>query len=448
MRELPPLFVLLVACTPPRAPRPVVLQPCHVPDVAEQLECGTLDVPEDRAHPDGRRLQLPIVVLPGPHGHGLPRFFLDGGPGIAATHQAAVFANDLVALRATGDIVLVDQRGTGEGPSALACPELDDDRAGLHAVAAVRACRDRLAAHADLRFYGTLEVARDVDAARAALGYDQIDIEALSYGTRVAQAYMKLYPSRVRAVVLIGSLAMDVHLPADFAPAGQHGLDQLVDDCAHDTGCAAAFPELRAQLAQVAPARLPDGVDRGAFSEQIRHALAIPLTARRVPLAIARAAAGDFAAPTAPPLRSREAVLLAITCTEDVPALDREHELSRAAQTWFGDYRLRAQLAACDEWPHATYPRDMYEPVASDAPALFFAGDRDSITPPEYSRRAMQRMPHAQLVEMPWSGHLPIGLSHLECMDRIELAFLKNPHAPVDTSCVASMLPPPFATAR
>ncbi len=90
----------------------------------------------------------------------------------------------------------------------------------------------------------------------------------------------------------------------------------------------------------------------------------------------------------------------------------------------------------------------MYEPVASDVPVLFFVGDRDSITPPEYSRRAMRRLPHAQLVDVPWSGHLPIGLSHLECFDAIELAFLKDPYARVDASCVASMLPPRFATTK
>ena len=437
---------VLVACASPRAPRPVVLQACHVPGVAEALQCGTLGVPEDRAHPDGRRLQLPIVVLPGPHGHGRPRFFLDGGPGIAATMQAPLFAGDLRALRATGDIVLVDARGTGDGPSALACPELDEGRGLMTGVAAVRACRDRLAARADLRFYGTLDVARDLDAARAALGYDRIDLEALSYGTRVAQAYLKLYPSRVRAAVLFGALAMDVHLPADFAPEAQRGLDQLVDDCAQDAPCAAAFPELRAQLVQVAPARLPAGVDRGAFSEDIRHALAIPATARAVPLAIARAAAGDLTRAPAAGVHAREAVLLAVTCSEDIPAIDRERELARSGQTWFGDHRLRAQLAACDAWPRSPYPRAMFEPVASGAPVLVFVGGRDSITPPAYARRAVQRMPHAQLVELPWSGHLPIGLAHLECLDQIELAFLAHPEAPVDASCVAAMAPPPFAT--
>jgi len=439
------LFVL-AACSAPLAPRPVVLAPCHVPGVDERLQCGTLDVPEDRAHPDRRHLQLPIVVLPGPHGHGMPRFLLEGGPGIAATLQAPLFAGDLRALRATGDIVLVDARGTGDGPSALACPELDDADGLMTGVAAVRACRDHLATRADLRFYGTLDVTRDLDAARAALGYDRIDLEALSYGTRVAQAYLALYPSRVRAVVMFGALAMDVHLPADFAPAGQRGLDQLVDDCAQDAACAVAFPDLRAQLAQVAPARLPHGVARGAFSEEIRHALAIPATARGVPLAIARATAGDFTIAPALSAHTREAVLLAVTCSEDVPALDRERELARSGQTWFGAYRLRAQLAACDAWPRAADPRAVAEPVATDAPVLVFVGGRDSITPPEYARRAVQRMPHAQLVELPSSGHLPIGLSHLECLDQIELAFLGQPDAPLDTSCVAAMSPPAFAT--
>ncbi len=430
------------------APAPVTLHACHVEDVDESLLCGTLDVPEDRAHPDARRLALPVIVIPAKagRGHGTPLFSIAGGPGIAATASAGIYATQLAALREAGDIVLVDQRGTGDGPSALRCPELDGLPPSAHpGVAAVRSCRERLERGNDLRFYGTREVVRDIEDARRALGYDQIDLEALSYGTRVTQVYMRAYPSHVRAVVLFGTVPMDLHLPGGFAETGQRGLDAIVDDCAHDTACAAAYPQLREQLAALARDPLPAGVDRNAFTEWVRHTIANTPGARALPSLVARAATGDFASflTTKPGPALREAVLLAVTCSEDIPALPVD-AASRARATWFGDGRVVEQTAACATWPTVPVSSDTYAAVASDAPVLLFAGARDSITPPDYARRASARIPHATIVTVPWLGHLPVGVTHLDCLDRIELAFLRDPSAQVDTACLADIAPPPF----
>ena len=435
-----------------RAAPPIALHACHVPHVTEELLCGTLDVPEDRAHPEGRHLVLPVIVLPAHagRGHGVPLFSVQGGPGIPATMGAPIFATELAGFRDAGDIVLVDQRGTGDGPSALRCPELDDAPPNVpYSAEAVRACRDRLARTADLRFYGTAEVARDLDDARAALGYDRINLEAISYGTRVAQTYMREYPAHVHAVVLMGTLALDVRVPGEVAERAQHVLEAIVDDCAHDPACAAAYPHLRDQLATLATGPLPPGIDREAFTEWVRHLIYDAAGARRLPLVISHAATGDFtlfqrsAGAPHPPLR--EAVLLSVECSEDLPAIDRSEAARHAARaSWFGDLRVEREAAACAEWPHTTLPRHD-EPVASDAPVLVFAGGHDPITPPEYAKRATQHMPHATIVEIPEGGHLPDGLSHLECLAQIETAFLRDPPARLDTSCVAAVTPPPFA---
>ena len=434
---------------PAPAPAPVALHACHVSHVAEELLCGTLDVPEDRAHPEGRHLALPIMVLPAHagRGRGVPLFSVQGGPGIAATMAAPIFATELAAFRDAGDVVLVDQRGTGDGPSALRCPELDG--VPEYGLDAVRACSARLSRTADLRFYGTAEVARDLDDARRALGYDRVNLEAISYGTRVAQTYLREFPSHVNAVVLMGTLALDVRVPGEVAERAQHVLDAIVDDCAHDAACAAAYPHLRDQLAALATGPLPAGVDRGAFTEWIRHLIYTAIGARRLPLVVSHAAAGDFslyeklARGLGPPLR--EAVLLSVECTEDLPAIDRGEPARRAARSsWFGDLRVEREAAACAEWPHTALAHHD-EPVASSVPVLVFVGARDPITPPEYAKRATARMPHATIVEVPAMGHMPDGLSHIECLDQIEAAFLRAPHVRLDTSCVATVTPPPFA---
>ena len=415
------------------------LHTCTVPDVKEPLQCGTLEVPEDRAHPERRRLALPVIVLPmlGRRERGVPLFELMGGPGAAATTAAVAFATDLKALRDTGDIVLIDQRGTGTGPASLACPELDDISADRVAdAAALRRCENALAARADLRFYGTVEAARDLEQARIALGYERINIEALSYGTRLAQVYMRMFPSRVHAAVLFGTMPPDAHVPEDFAETAQRVVDAILEDCAREPECRRAHPKLREQFASLA---VPSRIDRTAFTEWLRHRLYSSQGAAQLPTTIAATAAGDFSAfEGAPQLGKglRNALNLTITCSEDVPAIDVPAAVARSRKTWFGAGRLERQVATCADWPRVPVPRELYEPVATDVTVLAIAGERDPVTPPSYAERAIKRMRNAQLIRVPGMAHEPDVA--VDCLIAIERAFLREPMKRVDASCLAT----------
>lgn len=432
----------------PRGTPMIELRPCRIEGVGETLRCGTLEVPEDREHPEGRRLSLPVIVLPAIDGAsgGPPLFELLGGPGLGATIAVDVFANDLRPLRSVGDVVLIDQRGSGVGPSALACPELDEIGADLVPDAAARRrCRDTLAERADLRFYGTVEAARDLEDARVALGYDRINLEALSYGTRVAQVYLHLFGANVRAAVLFGTIAPDTHIPEEFAEHAQRVIDAIVEDCARDAACATAYPALREQLDALATS-LPASISRTAFTEWVRHQLYSAAGAARLPATIAAAASGDFTAfEGAAPLgqgQFREALRLTITCSEDVPAIDLPVAIARSRQTWFGAARLESDFAACTDWPRAPVDPLVGEVVASDVPVLVIAGERDPVTPPEHAVRATKRLPHALVVQVPGLAHEPdLGA---ECLLALELAFLRAPDAPVDASCASALAPLPF----
>jgi pimeloyl-ACP methyl ester carboxylesterase len=78
---------------------------------------------------------------------------------------------------------------------------------------AVRRCRHELQRDADLSQYTTRNSVYDLDAVRAALSYSKIDISALSYGTRLAVAYMHAFPQHVRSAALIGTLSDDAKIP-------------------------------------------------------------------------------------------------------------------------------------------------------------------------------------------------------------------------------------------
>src|SRR5689334_6662686 len=95
------------------APSALTLSPCKI--AGQDARCGTLDVPEDRTKPAGRHIALNVVVLPktGPGPAQAPLVSLDGGPGIAGTNAAPLFATLLKLHRVRRDMVLFDQRGTG-----------------------------------------------------------------------------------------------------------------------------------------------------------------------------------------------------------------------------------------------------------------------------------------------------------------------------------------------
>ena len=84
-----------------------------------------------------------------------------------------------------------------------------------------------------------------VDDVRSALGYKQINLAGVSYGTLGAQVYIRKYPDRVRSAFLMGIVTPGFKLPLPFARAAQNALELLFEDCAADQSCRNAFPNLK-----------------------------------------------------------------------------------------------------------------------------------------------------------------------------------------------------------
>jgi pimeloyl-ACP methyl ester carboxylesterase len=461
------------AAADPARPR---LEPCGPSESPGDALCGSLEVAEDPARPDGRRILLPLVVLPAIGGEAgeSALFELDGGPGLTTTDSKDFFLGPGRALRRGRDVVLLDQRGTGHGPHALRCPALesrgplDDD----YDPAAVAACRDELARRADLTLYGTWQAAADLDQARAALGYERIDLWALSYGTKAAQVYMKRFPGRVRTAFLIGTVPIDLRTPLFHAAAAQRVLDGVFADCQLDAACRAAYPDLRGEWRRVlerldagpVTARLPaaDGgeprtleIRRGAFGEAFRGLLGTTTDQRNAPRIIHRAAAGDWA-PFLAGLRTgpspfAEGEYLSVECAESAARIAPADVAAATAGTFLGDYRVRGQLGACASWPRAELPPDFFEPARDPGAAvLVLSGEADHVAPPEWSAAVCAALPRCRLLRVPHLGHVPFDLDSWQegagCLDRLSLELLERGDAEgVDASCMGAMVPPPFA---
>ena len=454
------------------------LEPCEVPGVEEgqkeKVQCGGLDVYENRVAKKGRKIRLNIVVFPatGPGKESDALFYIPGGPGSSATEDAPYLAKDFSRIREKRDLVFVDQRGTG-GSNPLVCEffsplDLQSYLGHWNPPEQVRTCRERLAKIADLRLYVTTIAMDDLDEVREALGYGKINLYGGSYGTRAVQTYIKRHGENVRAAVLHGVSPPDQFMPRDFPQHTQRALEGVLAECLADAPCKAAFPNVHTDMRSVleklkrgpveveikAPAdrdrTVRVSLSRDLAGEAVRYMLYQSGAASRIPLVLSSAAKGDFAPLAEAALFYRQQIVatgatglyIAITCAEDLPFANSGGIGKRKADdaTFLGDYRLRQQLEVCSEWPKTPIERSYAQPVRSNVPVLILTGEWDPVTPPLYGERVAKTLPNSLHVVVPSGGHGFGGLSGLECIDDLTTDFIRSGTTRVlNISCVKSI---------
>ena len=425
--------------------------------------CGTLDVPEDRSNPGRRTIGLRVAVVPALAAVPAPDplFVIAGGPGDAGTQFFAWLPAHYAGVHATHDIVLVDQRGTGAS-NALELPQPPDTSGLSDSNADLRLStwmRDSLTALAgDPRFYTSTVAADDVEAIRAALGYERIDLYGVSYGGTLVQYYLRQHPDRVRVAVLDGSTPIDVPVLERMAVNSQHALDLLFERCATDPACHAAFPDLdhewsalvRDLAAGVTTSVVnPDTgepwvADLEGVGPSLHLALRTGPTAAQVPLAIhlASLARWEEAAALVPaPASGGDILVMAqeILCSEAWARFD-EAEVERIG---VGSYALpkvladaRGRATVCRYLPQGVVPIDDAAPVRTLVPTLWLTGDGDPQDPPANLTGVSDQQPNSLIVVMPAQEHV---VGHLGCLPGVISAFVDAGTADgLDTSCVAA----------
>jgi pimeloyl-ACP methyl ester carboxylesterase len=432
----------------------LVLQTCSPVKDEPPLRCGKLAVPENWAKPQGRKIELNIIVVPAAGPTTLPPLYdFPGGPGIAETNGADFWLTAGAMYQAHREVVLIDQRGSG-GSHPLKCAlPFSDPFHEMFPPEAVRHCRAELSRDADLAQYSTAAAVHDVEAVRAALGHERIDVSGLSYGTRFAQAYALAHPERVRAMALIGTVPADMRLPQEFAADAQRVVDRLLNECAADAACAQAFAHLRedwttlrASLARNRPELDGRAVTAGAFWEAFRGRLGTTDLQRQLPWLI-HTLAGPDPGPALAQLRSEDppffasGLLLSIECPEDTLHLSAAELAENGAGTFLGNYRVQRQYVAPRE---AAFRKTKTQAI----PTLFVVGELDYVTPPDATERARRMLPNSRVIRIPDLGHFPSGLEHMECMDGIIAAFFDAGTAEgLDAGCLREMRAPSFYTA-
>ena len=424
-------------------------------------KCGTLEVAEDRAHPDGRKIDLYVAVLPAtdPSARSEPVFFIAGGPGGSTVANWAEAPITFPGLNDHHDIVLVDQRGTGLSHLLVFPDQSPGETPTDYAKRALSSI------DGDPRYYTTAAAMDDLDAVRQALGYDKIDLYGSSYGATAIQYYLRQHGDRVRAAVLDGGTLVNVPIFELIAPNSQRALDEVLDRCAADASCAAAYPNVRAELAAVL-ARLsnasvatevmdPSGqrivVTADVFAGTV-HQLLVGSDSGTIPWLIHTAWAGNLTAVAVELSKylgntaQTMVMTIEILCSEAWAKNDPEEVRARGQ----GSYLLASQVAfaenyggACGYLPAGFVPSNDAQPANTGAPILFLNGSDDPQDPPSNVAEAGLHMPNSLVVVAPGQGHT---VGQIGCLPALVVDFFNkaktNPAAA--NACVSHIQPPQF----
>ncbi|MEU3553249.1 alpha/beta hydrolase [Streptomyces fragilis] len=474
------------AAPAPAPPRPA-WKKCATED-APRLQCATVRVPLDHAAPDGRKIALALTRVPHTAKKSLgPLLVNPGGPGGSGVGLARVVASGLPAsVAARYDVVGFDPRGVGKSRPALNCvpghsaPVRPDtvpataalERANLErARAFAAACGKK---HRDLLPYiDTVSAAKDLDVIRRALGAQRINYLGYSYGTYLGSVYAKLYPHRVRRMVLDSvvdptGIWYENNLQQDIAFEDRHRAfmawvarhDAVYGLGADPARVEAKWYAMRAAVAAkpaqgvVGPAELedlflPGGYHNGYWPLLARAFSAYSVKKQPAPLVQAYRAVGAVDAAG----DNGYSVYTSVLC-RDAP-WPREWGRWRA-DNWAVHEKARFMTwsnawynAPCAFWPTQGLRRPLDVTNHKAPPVLIFQATGDAATPYAGAVRTHRLLRGSSLVVEEGGGNHGVTLSGNRCLDRHLAAYLtdgtvpRRPSGDADATCPALPDPKP-----
>jgi pimeloyl-ACP methyl ester carboxylesterase len=451
--------LLAVLAAAPAAPAAMTYAPCE----PTGFECGALAVPLDRSGAVPGTVVLHakrLVASGGPARSAVVA--LAGGPGQAALPVTTEFASLLRPALTDRDLLVFDQRGTGTS-NRLSCSAFDDPTGSILALAA--RCASQLGpARGSFRSADTVE---DIETLRVESGYDRIVLFGVSYGTKVALDYAARYPSRVEALVLdsvVPPEGSDVLNRSTFA-----AVDRVLAELCSHRACRGITTGVRRDLAALV-AKVRRKPLHGRINDSRGHRLDVSLTASgllevllagdlnptlraELPGSMRSALRGD----ARPVLRLRaraaglsgilqqgpldaadsDALFAATRCEESSFPWDRAAgadvraseavSAARALNASFRPFDYRVALGSeaiplCLAWPDASPAPGAPGPLPA-VPTLILGGLGDLRTPIEDDRAVAARIPGAQVVAVPYTGHSVLGSDLSGCASDALAAF-------------------------
>lgn len=420
-----------------------------------RYEIGAIEVPENRAKPDGGHIKVGVLRIKAGKDIGQPPIFLlVGGPGVTLLDtigDPSPLAKRRLRMwldhAETNDLVIVEQRGyTLRGdmlelryPAApLDRPtRIEDDIAVTRKLAegVVAANPGR-----DLAGYTIAECADDVDSVRRALGYDRISLTAASFGSQWAFAVLRRHPGTVARglISLVEPLANGYDMPSHVFAVMQRVAFEAEQDPALQPyipkgGLIAAARSVRDRFAKAPVTVEVPGTGKVVLGlgDYQRALFSHVVDASKWPAFVIDAYNGRYQAWAAEEVESRKASNTALigplidTATGVTPARWAQIQ-SDPALDMLGPWNFGSYAATAGAWPTADLGDAFRQPVRDETPILFVQGDWDANTPVENLVDVLPWFPNARAVIVHRGQHNGRLLRAHPDLDAASMRFLRE----------------------
>jgi pimeloyl-ACP methyl ester carboxylesterase len=424
--------------------------------------CGRLVVPLDHGGQTPGTLTLAIRRHRAPVGEGrVAVIALAGGPGQAADPFASDFAELLGPIIATRDLIVFDQRGTGDSHQ-LKCKALNRPSVNETAGHAITRCADELGNARE--FFTTAQSVADIEAIRVAGGYEKLVLYGTSYGTKVAERYAQEYPGQVQALIL--DSVVPPNGPDQLSRTTFAAIPRVLWQLCDFHQCAGITRNPTRDLARLVRRMGRHGLRARVINgEGHPHTVLItsddlleiliagdlePTLRAEFPAAVHAALHGDtallgrmFAHAASEPEESSEALSLplyyATTCEEEAfpwlrssstkqrlrEARARIDAIDAASFSPFTPANAFdvSDIPQCAYWPFASQSPETDDAPLPAVPTLIFSGADDLRTPTANARQVAAEIPGSHLLVVPNTGHSVLGSDPSSCSAHALQAF-------------------------
>lgn len=430
---------------------------------SDDVQCGFLTVPEDHSKPMGKSIQIAFAIFKttNKNDETVPVVILTGGPGGRSLYSPKRWIDH--ESRAIGDLIVVEQRGIG-----LSSPLPDISETFIDIIAAdasseeekritQKAMSDKVAEiqalGIDLSKYNTTQNAKDIGMLMDALPYDNYNLYGTSYGTKLGIMTMKYFSSKIHAAILDGPAILNNTALESRFPDLIRAFNKLYEQCAADSVCSAAHPNLRAETIAAIQSLRDNPItvrllDRN-FTINPQDAVFF------IRYLFYRADAFETAPKFVQAINERDTMV--VRQLGEVPAkmlkgantsaffsFNAYEEFSENTPTnvqafmqsnpelaeglaWF-----QAFIPALVQWHDGRVSQEENVLENIPVPTLIITNDFDPVTPPHNTQLFEDALLHEQVVRINQFGHGARG----KCISTIRTKFLLNPEEKIDGKCL------------
>ncbi|GAA3035544.1 alpha/beta hydrolase [Kitasatospora sp. NPDC006786] len=481
---------------------PVAWTPCN-PDPTKPdpgiYDCAVYPVPLDYDKPKGEKVGIAMMRrrASDPSKRIGSLFLNPGGPG-GSGYLWATTARFGAEVQSKFDLVGFDPRGVARSNPLKCFKTQEDADAVTNRMVGVPVTKaeinETLDADQDytdacsknagplIEHMSTINVVRDLDRMRRAVGDSQLTFAGFSYGTLIGSTYANMYPNKVRAIIVDGNVDPDLrlHNGLEYDRQRANGFEIALDEflkrcqaagaprCAFGDGdTRAKFDQLRDHL-RTSPITLPNGskVTLSTFTGEVASALYSQ--AKLAPLAkslqatyqvFQKPAGNALLAPQAnvsdedanllsvdvPRAALREAPVdseytaddsyLAVNC-QDKPYPSNDRVFANAAKAWekdmptFGRYQA-FDAPACASWPAPARDAERFSGPwnkKTSNTVMVIGNLYDPATQYKFAQRMQQELSNAVLVSVDSIEHCAVGRS--QALNKLVTRYLVDGTAP------------------